>query len=105
MDFIGFMLVCIFVGYVAKKLVANKKAAEQRKQWMEHQRLMSGQVHVGEVIEPGNAPPPYYGSAPHPPPRSNWKVQAAKLGARVLIGTLIGHHHHHHGHHHDRHDS
>jgi len=97
-----FLFTLIILGLIARavtKAMAKKKAEDQQRLWIARQRLSSQQVHVGEVIDPTDSPPPYQGAA-HYPAKSNWKAQAAKAGARVLISALVGQYRHHH--HHDR---
>ena len=65
-----------------KKQMAAKKLKEQRRQWFEHQH-----VHVGE-----------------PPSRPDWKMQAAKVGGKILLSALIGQYHKNHRFH-DHHKS
>ncbi len=106
-----FVVICSIVCLVSLPFSLNKMAADKKKadellqQQLEYQRqLLAQQAHGGEG-DAGQSPPVYYGANPRAPAPPSWKMQAAKVGVRLLVGAIAGHHGHHAHRHHNHHES
>lgn len=99
------IIVVIYFIYNSSKKEPAKPNTQGEQKRQEEQAELTQPAHSVEVIESGQQPPPNQSVAPDSPPaRPNWKVQAATVGARILLTALIGHYaRNHRGH--NRHDS